>query len=452
MGDKYTFNLRVITPLFMGGANHEPEIRTQSLNGVFRWWFRVAGGSRKDEERIFGSASDATGRRGLVNLALKPQNGDERTSVLKPDRYAIRTRVFEKRFDDKGYVITGSGWNYLGFSLDQRFKRDQDRPKRRYITENERFTLEVSFHPLAREDDKKKFLAAMWLAFNLGNFGARARRGFGSIGVESVVDEEGKVKENIFGLRFTPNNGEDFEGWLRENLKKIKKIFGGECRGNGPCMWENGVFKICYMIETSKNLKDYTNKIRGRRNKKQNYLPNVSDMLDIMGFLMASHRKRYKSDYNKIKELINKPKNSHKSQNLQMEKVVFGLPILYTLFLNENKRKKEKLRAIINLEVKGEVTRFASPVIFKVLELDKNKFVGMFVIIKRYKPIEDKEDDPLSRKITISILNKNITKVENINLPNPPWKALDNFIEFVEKFYKNLKKKTECGVIKEDTL
>ena len=41
---------KIITPLFMGGANQQPELRTQSINGVLRWWFRVLGGSIEDEK------------------------------------------------------------------------------------------------------------------------------------------------------------------------------------------------------------------------------------------------------------------------------------------------------------------------------------------------------------------------------------------------------------------
>ena len=50
-----TFNVvcKVITPLFMGGANQQAELRTQSINGLLRWWFRVAGGSIDDEKKNF---------------------------------------------------------------------------------------------------------------------------------------------------------------------------------------------------------------------------------------------------------------------------------------------------------------------------------------------------------------------------------------------------------------
>ncbi len=413
MRDEYTFNLRVITPLFMDGANHEPEIRTQSLNGVFRWWFRVAGGSREDEERIFGSASDARGRRGLVNLALKPQNGDERTSILKPDRYTIRTRAFEKRFNRKGYVITGSGWNYLGFSLDQRFKRDQDRPKRSYIVEDERFALEVSFHPLAREDDKKKFFAAMWLAFNLGNFGARARRGFGSIGVEGV-----EKNPSPFGLRFMPNAGEDFEEWLRESLEKIRKIFGGKCRGSGesrPCIWDESNLVI-YRIVRTRNYRNWVRNIqRGRRGRYliSTWQPNTShQMLDFMGFLLAAYRSYYQPDHD---EVMNALQTNHVGA-ITVEKSIFGLPLQY--FYSSLPRGRQSASVVGR---RGEEDlRFASPLIIKISRLpNSDAHLGMFVLIRR----------PVPKKLALKRKGKLLSEV---NMASDQWEPITHFLETLQ--------------------
>ncbi len=36
-----TFTLRVITPLFMGGANQQAELRAQSFKGMIRFWWRA---------------------------------------------------------------------------------------------------------------------------------------------------------------------------------------------------------------------------------------------------------------------------------------------------------------------------------------------------------------------------------------------------------------------------
>ena len=50
---KIIFKLKIITPLFIGGAQRQAELRTQSFNGMFRYWFRIAGGSLEDEKKNF---------------------------------------------------------------------------------------------------------------------------------------------------------------------------------------------------------------------------------------------------------------------------------------------------------------------------------------------------------------------------------------------------------------
>jgi len=200
---------KVIIHLFMGGANQQPELRTQSINGLLRWWFRVAGGSFEDEKRIFGWAGE-TSNQGLVRIFIK--NFDK-----------LQKQRFSKEFDSSGRVKQDKGINYLGFSLDQRFKENQkDKIQREYIKENQTFEMKISFHPGSNEDDIKKFFCALWLAFNLGDFGSRARRGFGSIKIEKIKENEKDVTNDCFGLGFIPSG--NLEDWIRQNDKtKFRK-------------------------------------------------------------------------------------------------------------------------------------------------------------------------------------------------------------------------------------
>jgi len=156
-----TFKLKckIVTPLFMGGAKQQAELRTQSINGLLRWWFRVAGGSIEDEKRIFGWAGENS------------------------NQGSVRIHLEEPFFKPQGFSPGQPGYNYLGFSLKM--------TKREAVPANISFTLKIYFHPKSTEEDIKKFFCALWLAFNLGNFGSRARRGFGSIKIEKII-ENGK--------------------------------------------------------------------------------------------------------------------------------------------------------------------------------------------------------------------------------------------------------------------
>jgi len=183
----YICKAKIITPLFMGGANQQPELRTQSINGLLRWWFRIAGGSIDDEKRLFGWAGDKSNQ-GLVRIFI----------------------IKEPHFVPQNFSNSGSGYSYLGFSLRMR--------RREAIPIDTEFEIKISFHPKSTENDIKKFFCALWLAFNLGNFGSRSRRGFGSIMIEDIQGDF----PNDFRLEFKPKDPP--KGWINDQLNKIRNL------------------------------------------------------------------------------------------------------------------------------------------------------------------------------------------------------------------------------------
>lgn len=53
-----SIDLQLIMPCFCAGANQtEPELRAASFRGELRWWFRCLGGSREQENAVFGKAN-----------------------------------------------------------------------------------------------------------------------------------------------------------------------------------------------------------------------------------------------------------------------------------------------------------------------------------------------------------------------------------------------------------
>jgi CRISPR-associated protein Cmr1 len=196
---------KIVTPLFMGGASQQAELRTQSINGVLRWWFRVAGGSLEDEKRIFGWAGE-TSNQGLVRISIK-----------------------EQTFQPQPFLSRQPGSDYLGFSMKL--------TRRLAVPENKKFDLKISFHPKATDDDIKKFFSAFWLAFNLGNFGSRARRGFGAIRIEKIKEKGSPITNNCYDLNFVPSG--DLESWIKGNLEKIKEILKPNPRKDIPYLFEN---------------------------------------------------------------------------------------------------------------------------------------------------------------------------------------------------------------------
>jgi CRISPR-associated protein Cmr1 len=210
---RYVVSCRVITPLFMGGANRQAELRTQSINGMLRWWFRVAGGSKKDEERLFGWGGDES-KQGLVRIKIISNKFESEPFPAIPGNR---------------YVGDNRGYDYLGFSLKM--------TGRKAVPVGTEFKMKISFHPRSTEDDIKKFFATLWLAFNLGNFGSRSRRGFGSIKIEKIEENGKDITNNCFGLNFLPD--ENIEYWIEQNLELIGKILKPSAREGIPYLFNN---------------------------------------------------------------------------------------------------------------------------------------------------------------------------------------------------------------------
>lgn len=114
-----SYTMEIITPCFCGGAEpqEQAEIRSSTLRGQLRWWFRVLGGFsslsasfnnlREQEAFIFGSAAGDSGTGG--KLSVRIANGPI-ISTTKKD-------------DSEFNAPVGSDRGYLAFPL--RSKRDR---------------------------------------------------------------------------------------------------------------------------------------------------------------------------------------------------------------------------------------------------------------------------------------------------------------------------------------
>jgi CRISPR-associated protein Cmr1 len=396
---------KIVTPLFMGGASQQAELRTQSINGVLRWWFRVAGGSLEDEKRIFGWAGE-TSNQGLVKIFIK-------------DFDTLQKNKFSKEFDDRGRVRQNRGINYIGFSLDQRFRIDQqDKIRREYIRENQTFNLKISFHPKATEDDIKKFFSAIWLAFNLGNFGSRARRGFGAIRIEKIEEKESPITNNCYGLNFIPSG--DLKNWINNNLNKIKDFIKPNERQDIPYLFKN--FEIYQIQKDNFNKwKDWIKEVQdGRRGNYLKYswsgnsINNWFDLLDFMGFLLMAYRSYRDPDYNNAKNIL----QSGQVSNPTFERAIFGLPLKF--YFSSIKRGDT-----VHLKLGNDTLRRASPLMIKIIQTGTNQnkisYEGLFIIMKSTFM-------PANARLMFS------NKIAN--LPNNIWQALDDFLSSLQN--KNL--------------
>lgn len=194
MLETINFKLKVITYLVMSGANQdEVEWRGQSVKGLMRWWFRAAGGRREEEKRIFGHGGDKAN-----------------ASLFKIKCYPLKIKKENIKESNKIWKNLRGGERYLGYSIKL--------ADRKVIKPDTDFYLEIKFYPLSTPENKKIVLSSFWLAVNLGNFGTRARRGFGSLEICEPLQVE-DFKE----LKFVKNN--QIKEWYKQNLLCIGTLF-----------------------------------------------------------------------------------------------------------------------------------------------------------------------------------------------------------------------------------
>jgi len=370
----------------MGGASQQPELRAQSINGILRWWFRVAGVSFEDEKRIFGWAGD-TSNQGAVRIFIKE-------TLFKPQKFSPASGK--------------QGYNYLGFSLNL-----TNLTNRYAVPENTTFTLKISFHPKVTEDDIRKFFCSLWLAFNLGNFGSRSRRGFGSIKIEKIEDEKNNnISNNCFELDFIPDN--DLENWIKNNFKKIKEILSSKPRSDIPYLFDN--FNIYHVQKSNfKNLNNWRNEVQ--QGRKGNYLKNSwsgnninnwNDLLDFMGFLLMAYRSYRQPDYNTAKNIL---QGNRVNNNPIFERAIYGLPLNF--YFSSLRRGN-----MVNLNQGTQTLRRASPLMIKIIQ-NKNNYESLFIVMK---------------STFMPATNSNLTfSKERVSLPDNQWVALDNFVSSLQK-------------------
>ncbi len=354
----------IVTNLFMGNALQNAELRPPSFKGLLRWWFRAGGGSLEEEKRIFGWTGRVS-RAGLVNLRISKQN--------------TKNSHFSKEFHrEEGFVISGSGLNYIGFALDERFKREQKGRRRRQYIEGT-FTLEILFHPLASEEDIRKFFATLWLAVNLGNFGSRSRRCFGSLRILHI-DPDPPVE-----IRFGPDLSDPGQ-WIKQSIEEIRGILNSRPRRDLPFIGNMKIFRV--RKENWRNYHSWIKNVqKGRRGKyivkewargkdsQKLLFEKPLDMCDFMGFLMQAYRSYYEPDHTNMYNIL---VNRNTGSNV-VNRVGFGLPLPFFF-------RSAKKRGTVNLKMGNATARRASPLILKVLSDGKN-FEGFFIHMEStFKP------------------------------------------------------------------
>lgn len=178
--NKVSFELEVVTPLFLGDAEGKPELRPPSIRGAMRFWFRammggIVGGDiealKKLEADVFGDTDKASS----VILRVSGVNLNKESYNPLPHK--------------------NTNFKFEGFKPDQKFN--------------------LTFSVRNSKDVQKLEIAVLsfLLLVNLGGIGKRSRRGFGSL---RIIKSEGDLNDKqIKSLLYSqPKSHQELEDTL----------------------------------------------------------------------------------------------------------------------------------------------------------------------------------------------------------------------------------------------
>lgn len=195
-----TLDVETITPLFIAGADHayiEGEgLRSPTLRGLMRWWFRaIMGGMsdeatlREQENKVFGSKNTRSKVRILTSTLDKPVSINQLSALTE--------------------------LRYLWFSINMQNARGQ---RLSCYPPGSKFSITL----MSNDADALSLAAcALWSTIYLGGVGARMRRGAGSLKVLKADSDADYCNFLFSGSKIVP----DAANFMSNNLKTIFKCF-----------------------------------------------------------------------------------------------------------------------------------------------------------------------------------------------------------------------------------
>jgi|GEM_PF-346459 len=217
---KVTFECEAITPIFVTGADQRDiELRSPSIKGVLRFWWRTLNGSlsvselREKEAQIFGGVGKKEGRSKVVILVDLEDREIRRGEDLRRD-YGLTWQ-----FSGGRLVGRHAGIGYLVYAALIN--------KRRFFFakgSSKSGTL-FSVHFLAKEIDVLQHtISAFWCLVFLGGLGLRSRRGGGNIAVNRIVDQSGIIDSLKLDFVLDKENQTEIANWIIRNFRIARAV------------------------------------------------------------------------------------------------------------------------------------------------------------------------------------------------------------------------------------
>ena len=343
---------RIVTPMFIGGADQSPSdgIRPPSVKGALRFWWRALNWGRfcqnhKDTAEALCELHEEETQ--LFGNAAQEKNGKQTGGQ---GQFLLTVQSDKMKCTDKGSVhtkfATHDAARYLGYGLmvpftstnrDTNVKKPAGQLDRGCVDEDQRFTVKLLFRD-GVDATIQEALIALGL---LGGLGSRSRHGMGSLSLESLRKEG----ESVWP---TPTSRDAY-------IKAIHDLLTGKRTATSPPPYTafGDQARVDVLLEEDTPYKVLDGFGRGELmyrswGKNEKVLGQLSE-------------KRFKPDHDWGKN-ISRPAGFHP------QRVVFGLPHNYG-------------KAPLTHVNPEKQNRRASPLLFHVHALDGKTFVGASVLL-----------------------------------------------------------------------
>lgn len=323
-GSEITATYRIVTPMFIGGANPNAgaELRPPSIKAALRFWYRAVDAGYKDHEaRLFGGTGRGEGQ-ALFLLTVSPMLTGNRS--WNRNRYGgLNEEISRPNLPEHVSADTGTwtlnGITYLGFSL------AMGDNNRKAIEPGQEFTVRLWLRNEMDAMDQRRLAAALWLLGHLGGLGSRSRRGFGTTALRSWNWPEGCGEHDTLPIAHTAESPEQWRKRFQDGLSTLRAWFP-QARTPDHTVLEGARF---YLFEEG-----------GK--EVNNYSP-WEMALDSAGKAMQRFRQRWNlddpdSDYFRVKRhLMKKDRNTPPQHGLTAAQLTgraparsaFGLPLTF---------------------------------------------------------------------------------------------------------------------------
>jgi len=186
---KIEANFEIVTPMFIGGADktEPPEIRPPSIKGALRFWWRALHWGRYLQE--------AQGNKDQALQNLHQKEAELFGAAFRDDKYGqglctLKLKnVVTKGTEESWPSNNDPGAGFLGYGLD----RTKEEPHRKAVSQGS-FTVCLILKKEINDEQITQLKNTLTMWGLLGGAGSRSRRGFGSVAIKKLDNQEFNFK------------------------------------------------------------------------------------------------------------------------------------------------------------------------------------------------------------------------------------------------------------------